>query len=48
MGRPKIYTEEEAKERRKLRQKEYYKIYYQLKKEKCAEYSKKYRNTEKG
>jgi hypothetical protein len=48
MGRPKIYTEEEAKERRKLRQKEYYKIYYQLNKEQYIENSKKYRHTEKG
>lgn len=48
MGRPRIYTEEEAKERKKERQKEYYKIYYPLNKEQFAKSSKKYRHTEKG
>lgn len=48
MGRPKIYTEEEAKERKRLRAKEYYKKYYRLNKEQYAKTSKEYRNTEKG
>lgn len=48
MGRPRIYTEEEAKERRRVRQKEYYKTYYYLNKEQYARTSKKYRHTKKG
>jgi hypothetical protein len=48
MGRPRIYTEEEAKERKRVRQKEYYKTYYHLNKEQYVKASKKYRHTEKG
>lgn len=48
MGRPRIYTEEEAKERKRVRQKEYYKTYYYLNKEQYIKASKKYRHTEKG
>lgn len=48
MGRPRIYTEEEAKERKKERQKRIYKEYYALNKEKYAMIAKKYRHTEKG
>lgn len=44
MGRPRIYTKEEAVERKK----EYYKTYYYLKKEQYAITAKKYRHTEKG
>jgi hypothetical protein len=48
MGRPRIYTEEEAKERKRVRQKEYYKTYYHLNKEQYVKSSKKYRHTKKG
>jgi DNA-binding PadR family transcriptional regulator len=48
MGRPRIYTEEEAKERKKERQKRIYKEYYALNKEKYAKNAKEYRHTEKG
>jgi hypothetical protein len=48
MGRPRIYTEEELKERRRGRQREYYKTYYHLNKEQYVKTSKKYRQTEKG
>jgi hypothetical protein len=48
MGRPKTYTDEELKERAKIRQKVYYKTYYLLKKEDYAKRAKNYRTTEKG
>jgi DNA-binding PadR family transcriptional regulator len=48
MGRPKIYTDEELKERTKIRQKVYYKTYYFSKKEDYAKRAKNYRATEKG
>jgi len=48
MGRPTIYTKEEAIERKKEKQKEYYKTYYHLKKEEYAKRAKEYRHTEKG
>ena len=48
MGRPRIYTKEEAIERKKERQKRIYKEYYALNKEKYAMIAKKYRHTEKG
>lgn len=48
MGRPRIYTEEEAIKRKKERQKEYYKTYYHLNKEQYAKRAKEYRHTEKG
>lgn len=48
MGRPRIYTKEEAIERKKERQKITYKEYYALNKEKYAKRAKEYRHTEKG
>ncbi len=48
MGRPRIYTKEEAIERKKERQKRIYKEYYASNKEKYAIIAKRYRHTEKG